>query len=55
MDPPHDRGKRPITAQLDPSDYRALYEVTLHEGVSMAETLRRLIRRAAKSIEGGAS
>jgi len=47
MDPPHERGMRPVTTLLDPADYRALYDITLREGVSMAETLRRLIRRAA--------
>lgn len=48
MAPPQLRGERAATVVLAPADYRALYELTLTEGTSMAETLRRIIRQAAE-------
>lgn len=42
--PPHARGMRPVTAHLDPNDYRHLYEITMERGTSMSETLRQIIR-----------
>lgn len=47
MAPPPVRGERPIQVILSPADYRALYELTLRAGTSMAETVRQLIRAAA--------
>ncbi|WP_161490472.1 ribbon-helix-helix domain-containing protein [Roseovarius indicus] len=42
--PPHKIGKRPVTVHLDPVDYRQLYELTMQRGVSMADTIRQIIR-----------
>ena len=52
MDPPFDRGCKPVTVILSPADYRALYEITLRLGTSMAEALR-LIIRADHRAHGG--
>lgn len=52
MSPPQKVGKRAMVACLDPADYRALYELTLAGGTSMADTLRRLIRDAADDLQG---
>jgi hypothetical protein len=48
MAPPPARGERPIQVILSPDDYRALFDLTLRAGTSMAETVRQLIRAAAK-------
>ncbi|MBL9049069.1 MAG: hypothetical protein JNK19_03030 [Tabrizicola sp.] len=49
MGPPGPKSKT-VVAQLTEADYRLLYELTLTSGVSMAETLRQLIREAAKKL-----
>ena len=41
-------GKRTISAQVDHDDYRQLYELTMISGVSMQETIRRMIRAEFK-------
>jgi PHD/YefM family antitoxin component YafN of YafNO toxin-antitoxin module len=48
MAPPLVKGERTVAVILSAADYRALYELTLQAGTSMAETLRGLIRAAAK-------
>ncbi|MCW1932651.1 hypothetical protein [Pararhodobacter zhoushanensis] len=50
MSPPHKVGKRAVVVCLDPGDYRALYELTLTAGTSMADCLRQLIRDAAQRL-----
>ena len=47
-DPPGGKTKRQITAFLEPEDYRLLYELTMQRGVSMAETIRQIIRETKK-------
>ena len=48
MEPPRKVGKKAVTVQLAPDDYRRLFDLTLTEGVSMADTIRLLIRRASQ-------
>ena len=43
---PTGRVSRAVTAYLAPDDYRALYEITMERGTSMAETIRQIIREA---------
>lgn len=50
MSPPQRIGKRQVQVLLDPADYRTLYELTLRDGGSMQETLRRLIRDAGRGL-----
>jgi len=45
--PPGGRAPRCVQVLLDPEDYRALYEITMQRGLSMADTLRQIIREAA--------
>lgn len=46
-EPPFKRGTKPVTVLLGPEDYRALYEITMQRGTSLAETLRQIIRETA--------
>lgn len=46
-EPPFKRGSKPVTVHLGPDDYRALYELTMQRGTSLAETLRQIIRETA--------
>lgn len=48
MAPPLVKGERTVAVILSAADYRTLYDLTLQAGTSMAETLRGLIRAAAK-------
>lgn len=47
MSPPSGRVGRTIQVHLSASDYRKLYELTLRRGVSMAETVRQIVREAS--------
>lgn len=47
--PPGGKGSRPVVAHLAPDDYRLLYELTMQRGVSMADTMRQIIREAAEA------
>ena len=44
---------RTVTVLLDPDDYRQLYELTMERGVSMAETLRIIIRATKTEAQHG--
>ena len=40
------KGSKMVTVNLSAADYRMLYEETMRRGVSMADTLRQLVREA---------